>query len=111
RARLVGAATELFAARGFPGTSIRDIAQQAGVNVAAGHYHFGSKEGLYLEVLRRQFALVRAGLGDLDVARSRGPSRHGDREQLARQLHTRIENMVDVLLGEPLLPHGALMLR
>ena len=37
--RLLAAATELFAEHGFHGTTIRDIAARAGVNVAAGNYH------------------------------------------------------------------------
>ena len=53
---ILEAALEFFVERGFHGTTVRDIAQRAHVNLAAGHYHFGSKETLYLEVLRAQFA-------------------------------------------------------
>lgn len=107
----MAAATELFAAHGFRGTSIRDIAAQAGANVAAGHYHFGSKEGLYLEVLRHQFALVGTLLQRRGVIRSTATLRVAPRHELERQLHTRIQVMLDVLLGPPPQPHGALMLR
>ena len=48
RFRILDAAEELFAAKGFEGTSIREITRLADANVAAIHYHFGSKE----EVLR-----------------------------------------------------------
>src|SRR4051812_29993633 len=47
RARLIRAATELFAKNGFDGTSIKDLASHAGVNVSLVSYHFGGKEGLY----------------------------------------------------------------
>lgn len=50
--RLLQAARRLFAERGLAATSIRDLAQEAGVNVAAVNYHFGDKEQLYLEALR-----------------------------------------------------------
>ena len=50
--RLLRAARKLFADKGLAGTSIRDLAQEAGVNVAAVNYHFGDKEQLYLETLR-----------------------------------------------------------
>ena len=52
RARLIEAAMELFAGRGYEGTSVRDLATAAGVNVAAVSYHFGSKDALYQETLR-----------------------------------------------------------
>jgi len=53
--RLLTAASELFAERGFHRTTVRDIAARAQVNVAAGNYHYGSKRALYLAVLRAQF--------------------------------------------------------
>ena len=49
---IILAAGELFAEHGLEGTSIRPIAQKAGVNIAAINYHFGSKENLYTEVLK-----------------------------------------------------------
>jgi AcrR family transcriptional regulator len=47
RRRILDTALGLFAAGGFDGTSTRDIAEQAGVNLPAIQYYFGSKEGLY----------------------------------------------------------------
>jgi AcrR family transcriptional regulator len=52
RARLIDAAIKLFADKGYEGTSVRDLATAAGVNVAAVSYHFGSKDELYHEALR-----------------------------------------------------------
>jgi TetR/AcrR family transcriptional regulator, regulator of cefoperazone and chloramphenicol sensitivity len=46
RAALVGAALELFGAKGFEATSTREIAAAADANIAAIAYHFGGKEGL-----------------------------------------------------------------
>ena len=40
-------ALELFAGNGFDGTSIRDIATRAEVNVAMVNYYFGSKDKLF----------------------------------------------------------------
>lgn len=48
-------AEDLFAKNGFDGTSVRDIAQEAGINVAMINYYFGSKEGL-LETLVKERA-------------------------------------------------------
>ena len=52
RGRLIEAAMELFAEKGYEGTSVRDLAAAAGVNVAAVNYHFGSKDALYYQCLR-----------------------------------------------------------
>lgn len=50
---LLEAAGDLFATHGYGSTSIRMIAERAGANVAAINYHFGGKENLYAESLRR----------------------------------------------------------
>lgn len=58
RAALLDAALEEFAAKGFAGARVRDIAQRAGVSKDLVAYHFGGKDGLYLAVqqawLRRE---------------------------------------------------------
>jgi AcrR family transcriptional regulator len=46
-------AEELFAHRGYEGTTVRDIAQAAGVNLAMISYYFGSKEKL-IEMLFKE---------------------------------------------------------
>ena len=50
--RIFLAAERLFAERGFDGVSVRDIVQEAGVNLAAVSYHFGSKSALLMELFR-----------------------------------------------------------
>ena len=54
RARILDAAERLFMAHGYDGTSMRQITSEAGVNLAAVNYHFGSKEALIQEVFRRR---------------------------------------------------------
>jgi AcrR family transcriptional regulator len=51
RTRLIGEAARIFAEKGYASTSTREICAAARLNVAAIHYHFGGKEGLYREVL------------------------------------------------------------
>ncbi len=52
RERILKIACEVFAKRGFRKTTVRDICQQAGVNVASVNYYFSSKEKLYEEVCK-----------------------------------------------------------
>ena len=59
RARLLDAATELFAERGFRRVTVRDISVAAKANVAAVNYHFGDKRRLYAAVLDAALAVVR----------------------------------------------------
>jgi TetR/AcrR family transcriptional regulator, regulator of cefoperazone and chloramphenicol sensitivity len=53
RDRIIDAAGELFAERGFEATTIRDICQAADANVAAVNYYFGDKQRLYIEAVVR----------------------------------------------------------
>ena len=51
--RLLEAAEQLFADRGFESVSVRDVTQLAKANVAAINYHFGSRDGLIAMVVLR----------------------------------------------------------
>ncbi len=53
REGLLAVAAVAFAESGFRAAKVREICRRAGANVAAVNYHFGGKEALYLEVLRR----------------------------------------------------------
>jgi len=52
RQRLIDAAGAMFAEQGYEATSVRDICQQAGANIAAVNYHFGDKRSLYVAAVR-----------------------------------------------------------
>jgi AcrR family transcriptional regulator len=73
RANILTAAEELFAARGFAGTSIRHIAQKAGVTGAMLHYYFGNKETLYSTLLEKAVAGIRSLIAE--TAASPEPAR------------------------------------
>src|SRR5215510_14744096 len=55
RQRLLEAAGEVFAARGFRAATVREICQRARANLAAVNYNFGDKERLYAAVLQYTF--------------------------------------------------------
>ena len=51
RAKIIAAALRVFATRGFEAATLKEITSASQTNVAAIHYHFGSKEVLIQEVL------------------------------------------------------------
>ena len=51
RQRLLETATELFADKGYAGTSVREIVDRAGVSKPVLYYYFKSKEGLFYAIL------------------------------------------------------------
>ena len=73
RRRLLDAAAEVFAHRGFAATSLDEVAEVAGFSKGAVYSNFAGKEDLFLSVLdehvTRQMLDIR---GDIDVTRSAG---------------------------------------
>lgn len=51
RTALLSAARYVFAEKGYEGTTVKELADRAGVNVSLVSYHFGGKEGLYKECI------------------------------------------------------------
>ncbi len=56
--KILETAERLFAEQGYSATSMRHIIAEAGVNLAAIHYHFGSKEDLLDELVARRVGPV-----------------------------------------------------
>jgi AcrR family transcriptional regulator len=62
---IINHAVELFAEKGFEGTSIRDLAARAGVNVAMVNYYFGSKEKLFESLVEERASYSRGVLDEI----------------------------------------------
>jgi AcrR family transcriptional regulator len=65
REQLLDVGRRLFAERGLDGTSIEEIAAQAGVSKPVVYEHFGGKEGLYAVVVDREVERFLAMATDL----------------------------------------------
>ena len=91
--RIVLAAEREFAERGFDGAGMKAISQRAEVSQALLHYHFGNKDHLYSEVIRRRSKLINeereALLGAVDLG---GPGA--------------VAGILDALFRPPLGPAG-----
>lgn len=111
KTRLLAAASDLFAEKGFHGTKVRDIAERAGVNVAAGNYHYGSKKDLYLEVLREQFHRIRRQIEETGTAIRPGELEKLSKARLRQLLHARLRIMLDMLVARTPNVHAQLMMR
>jgi len=108
--RLLDAAERLFAAGGVGATSLRAVTAEAGVNVAAVHYHFGSKQELLRAVFVRRIApLNEERLKRLDAleAQPDGPTLEATLEALVTpsiefaEAHPQLSELVGLLYSEP----------
>ena len=73
REKIILSATELFSSHGFEGTSVRQIAKDADVNVAMISYYFGSKEKLFESVVEYRAAFLKGVFEDLVNNKSLSP--------------------------------------
>jgi AcrR family transcriptional regulator len=93
-ARILEVAEELFAERGFAGTTLRDVAARVGVRNPSIYNHFPSKDALYEAVLSRGIGPI---LGTLTEFVEAGPAAYSDPRAV-------IERLMAVLAEHPYLP-------
>jgi AcrR family transcriptional regulator len=77
RRRILSAALEVFAERGFDGARTRDIAERAGANLGLLTYYFGDKEQLWKAAVTRAFDELRQELGEVAADADDGDQRAG----------------------------------
>ena len=89
--RLLDTAERLFAEHGFDGVGMRALADEAGVNLGATTYHYGSKEKLFIETFLRSFRPANAAR--LELLRKA--------ETEAKGKPVAVETIVDCMLRPP----------
>lgn len=75
RARLLEAAIDVLAERGFAGATVAVIAEQAGVSRGAAQHHFRTREELLTGALEHMFDERMAEIRELAAELPRGPDR------------------------------------
>lgn len=96
--RILEVATRLFAAKGYDGVGMREIADAVGVNVATVQHHAGSKADLYAAVFRRVHDRERDALA---AAAARSPHGARDRAGVVAGLHDLLDAYLDFLESVP----------
>jgi len=70
--RILDAAVSLFAKKGFAGVGVREIAKEAGVNIAMISYYYEGKVGILKSIIEEYFTRFHLSIADMDFA-SRSP--------------------------------------
>lgn len=63
--KIIRAANKLFTQKGYAATHTRDIAEEAGTNLALLNYYFGSKENLYKKVVQEKLKMLLGAMGPI----------------------------------------------
>ncbi len=95
RQQVLDAAARVFAKRGFHGTSLEAIAEEAGFSRGAVYYNFADKEELFLELLDRRCADRAQDLRELFA------NTEDDVEATSRQARIAARNALDAMTGDP----------
>lgn len=108
---ILSVAESLFANKGFEGTSVRDIAQTAGVNVAMISYYFGSKEKLLFSLIQERAERYSLMLKDLNSNKTIAPEEkieriidfYVDKMLKNRDYHTIASRQISLVQDESLI--------
>jgi len=98
RRRLIEAGLDVFGRLGFEGATTRMIAKEAGANLAAIVYHFGSKEALHLAVAEHIVASIRSRIGP-GLATASVPETTASPAAARAAFERLIEAFIEVILG------------
>lgn len=99
RDRLITAGIDAFGRKGFDGTSIREIASAAGINLAGIAYHFGGKDQLYRACLTHIVSTIAGGVQRrIGAAPQELPSSQDGAREAMKQL---LQAMAEVIIATP----------
>ncbi|MCP5181562.1 MAG: CerR family C-terminal domain-containing protein [Pseudomonadales bacterium] len=102
RTALVQSAIRLIGLNGYEGVTTRQLAQDAGANVAAISYHFGGKDGLCKAAIDHVVSLVQPRLDFVGAVVAQARELAGnDPVRQARLLAQIVETMLETLLRTP----------
>ena len=93
--KIRAAARKIFTQKGFAATRTRDIAEEAGINLALLNYYFRSKEKLFeqimIEKVQQLFSVLYPIVNDTSI-------------KLEKKIELIVTNYIDMLLANPDLP-------
>src|SRR5215217_870837 len=89
------AAVVVFTKKGYVASRTRDIAEEAGINLALLNYYFRSKEKLFDIVMKENMMQLLAAMKNV---------LNNEKQSLEEKVTNIIENYVDLLLANPDLP-------
>lgn len=93
--KIIRAADKLFTQKGYAATKTREIAEEAGTNLALLNYYFGSKENLFKKVVQEKFSILLGALG---------PTLSDEQISLKDKISLITENYTNLLLENEELP-------
>lgn len=103
KTRILDIAEELFSDNGYAATSIRRIADEAGVNPALVHYYFGNKKVLLREVMERALEPLSEAIAALKAGTEASPELIAN---LLISMAAKHPNIPRLLIREVFLPGG-----
>lgn len=89
---ILNAARSLFAKKGFEAISVREIAKESGQNISMISYYFGSKEGLYKEIIGGHIQMVGGEIRKLFQINS-------GKELTAKLFRSDLKSLVTIIVG------------
>jgi len=108
RQKILDAAVEHFGMHGYQGASLRNIIADAGVNLGAANYHFGSKKNVYFAVLSIYFEKTRQKRLDLMEAAVKLPV---GSERLRALIEAYMSPHIRLVVGESEHAYGRLIVQ